>query len=253
MEQTDQTAKNKPVVRARLPRPVRERQMIEAATRAFGSYGFHGASMEEISVEVGVSKPMIYAYFDSKEKLYLTCIRHAGIELINAVRDSFDPNVETEEQLGNGFRAFLMFIADNGEAWALIRNETLAGTPMFPEEIEKVRVLLRDVVRQLITQSSLNSQVDREKLDAAALAMAYALLGATEAMGNWWNDNRATVAVEVPVSYLMTIFWNGVEQLWAGGDWYPEQSPAQSLSPPDVADEIQNLAQPDAAGETLAI
>ncbi|MBJ7348021.1 MAG: TetR family transcriptional regulator, partial [Thermoleophilaceae bacterium] len=38
-----------------MPRPVRERQMIEAATRAFGRHGFHGASMDEIAVEVGVS------------------------------------------------------------------------------------------------------------------------------------------------------------------------------------------------------
>ena len=53
-----------------MPRPVRERQMLEAAERAFADRGFHAASVDAIAEASGITKPMVYAYFGSKEGLY---------------------------------------------------------------------------------------------------------------------------------------------------------------------------------------
>ena len=54
---------------ARLTRPERESQMLEIATEVFCERGYAGASMNEIATRCGVTKPMLYLYFDSKEKL----------------------------------------------------------------------------------------------------------------------------------------------------------------------------------------
>ena len=43
----------------RLPRDVRERQILDAAVLVFSQHGYHNASMDEISDVAGVSKPMI--------------------------------------------------------------------------------------------------------------------------------------------------------------------------------------------------
>lgn len=59
--------------RTRMPRHARERQMIEAAIESFGIQGFHGASMDQIAVDAGISKPMLYAYFDSAYPLRSGC------------------------------------------------------------------------------------------------------------------------------------------------------------------------------------
>jgi TetR/AcrR family transcriptional regulator len=44
--------------------------ILEAATRIFASRGFVGASMRDISDASGMSKPLIYHHFGSKERLY---------------------------------------------------------------------------------------------------------------------------------------------------------------------------------------
>ena len=44
--------------------------ILEAATRIFASRGFVGASMRDISDASGISKPLIYHHFGSKEGLY---------------------------------------------------------------------------------------------------------------------------------------------------------------------------------------
>ena len=51
--------------------------MVEAATRVFARRGYHQSSMDEIAGRARISKPMLYAYFDSKEGLCRACIRQA--------------------------------------------------------------------------------------------------------------------------------------------------------------------------------
>src|SRR5207302_2890944 len=44
----------------KVPRAVREPQMLEVAGRAFAARGFHEASMDEIAEGAGISKQMLY-------------------------------------------------------------------------------------------------------------------------------------------------------------------------------------------------
>ena len=52
--------------------------MLDAAERVFSASGFHGASMDAIAAEAGISKPMVYNYFGSKEGIYLAYLARAG-------------------------------------------------------------------------------------------------------------------------------------------------------------------------------
>jgi AcrR family transcriptional regulator len=54
-------------------------QIFMAAARLFSEKGYHAVSMREISLESGVSKPMIYYYFQNKEGIYKALIEH-GLE-----------------------------------------------------------------------------------------------------------------------------------------------------------------------------
>ena len=47
----------------------RRSQILEAALRVFASKGFSGARTEDIAQEAGVSKGLLYWYFDSKEAI----------------------------------------------------------------------------------------------------------------------------------------------------------------------------------------
>jgi TetR/AcrR family transcriptional regulator len=59
------------VEKARVRDPEGSRAAIlEAATRIFASRGFVGASMRDITEASGISKPVIYYHFGSKEGLY---------------------------------------------------------------------------------------------------------------------------------------------------------------------------------------
>ena len=55
--------------------------MVEAASALFSEHGFGGVSMDDIAKASGITKPMLYAYFDSKEGLFAACVEVAGEEL----------------------------------------------------------------------------------------------------------------------------------------------------------------------------
>ena len=54
----------------RLPRAVREQQMLDAAVQMFSVNGYHETSMDAIAAEAEISKPMLYLYYGSKEELF---------------------------------------------------------------------------------------------------------------------------------------------------------------------------------------
>jgi len=47
------------IVSKRVPRAVREQEMLDAAVAEFARLGFHDASMDDIAARAHVSKPMV--------------------------------------------------------------------------------------------------------------------------------------------------------------------------------------------------
>jgi AcrR family transcriptional regulator len=69
-----------------VPRVERERQILAAATEAFGRHGYEATTVAAIAARVGVTKPLLHQYFGSKQDLYLACLAPVGDRLLDAIR-----------------------------------------------------------------------------------------------------------------------------------------------------------------------
>jgi AcrR family transcriptional regulator len=214
-----QKERNASSARVRLPRPVRERQMIEAATLVFARSGYHNTSMDQVAEQVGISKPMIYSYFDSKEGLYKACLERAGAELVEQVRASFKPGFKPEQALWEGFIAFFEFLRDHPTDWQLVRNESVKEVPALTEIIEEVHNNLRSLIGELSMIVSKETPGDPFADSDRRQAASFAMLGAAAALGNRWLDEGATSSPEEPCTQLMNFFWLGYNDLAAGKLW----------------------------------
>lgn len=63
-----------PQRRARMTSGQRREQLISVARRLFADNGMAGTSVEEIAATAGVSKPVIYEHFGSKDGLYAVVV-----------------------------------------------------------------------------------------------------------------------------------------------------------------------------------
>ena len=69
----------------RLPAAARRRQLLDSALDVFAARGYHGASMNDVADAAGVTKPVLYQHFDSKQDLYLALLEEVGRRLITAI------------------------------------------------------------------------------------------------------------------------------------------------------------------------
>src|SRR3954471_4749800 len=109
--------------RGRTPRAVREAQMVAAAERLFSERGYHGVSMDEIAAASGISKPMLYDYFGSKEGLFLACMERARGQLFAAIGGAVRAAEDAEGALRAGIEAFLKVADEQRATWPVLFGE----------------------------------------------------------------------------------------------------------------------------------
>jgi len=207
--------------RKRLPRAVREQQMLDAAVVVFSAAGFHDASMDEIAARAGISKPMVYAYLGSKEELFLACLHREGTRLMEAVASAVAPAdappLPPDEQLWRGLRAFFAFVGAHRDGWRVLYRQA-RGTEPFVAELAAMRARMVDVVCGLLSRVIAASGRSPRPVDVTA--MAYALVGAGESLADWAVDHSEEPP-ETTATRLMNFVWLGAGELLGGAVWRP--------------------------------
>jgi AcrR family transcriptional regulator len=207
--------------RKRLPRAVREQQMLDAAVAVFSAAGFHDASMDEIAARAGISKPMVYAYLGSKEELFLACLHREGTRLMEAVASAVAPAdappLPPDEQLWRGLRAFFAFVGAHRDGWRVLYRQA-RGTEPFVAELGAMRARMVDVVCALLSRVIAGSGRSPRPTDVTA--MAYALVGAGESLADWAVDHSEEPP-ETTATRLMNFVWLGAGELLGGAVWRP--------------------------------
>ncbi|WP_007026631.1 TetR/AcrR family transcriptional regulator [Saccharomonospora iraqiensis] len=205
----------------RLPREVREKQILDAAVTVFSRHGYHAAAMDEVSDVAGVSKPMIYSYLGAKEDLFAHCVRRESNRLLDAVRDGIRPDVPPDMQLWHGLRAFYGFVADHRESWIVLHRHALTAGQPFAAEITTLRSTAVELVSTLVVSAGVRKGLG-EQVEFSGEGMAAALVGAAESLADWWLDHP-DVPVGVLASWLMNLTWLGFNDLVEGSVWRPTE------------------------------
>lgn len=201
----------------RLPREVRERQILDAAVRVFSGHGYHNASMDEISDVAGVSKPMIYAYLGSKEDLFAACIHREASNMLEAITRGVRAELPPDMQLWHGLRAFFDFVGSQRESWQVLHRQAISQGGPFSEELLAMRDRAISLVDTLLVRGATKEGLDDTN---ATEAMAIALVGAAESLADWWLDHPE-VPSKVVASRLMNLAWMGFGDLVKGNTWHP--------------------------------
>jgi AcrR family transcriptional regulator len=185
----DQAKKPK---RKRVPRAEREPQMLDAATEVFSERGFHAASMEEIAARVQVTKPMLYAYFGSKEGLYRATVERAGNHLVRLVEGLMEER-DAEQRLSAGADALLDFVFAQRASWAVVYNEQLGTDGLV--DITAFRERVSDFIARTCVEIARQRNADGEAAVtefeiASAWPYAIAMIGSCESLLRWWSKNE---------------------------------------------------------------
>ncbi|MFI9049541.1 TetR/AcrR family transcriptional regulator [Streptomyces sp. NPDC053427] len=213
----------------RVPRAVREQQMLDAAVRTFARRGYRAASMDEIAEAAGVSKPLVYLYLHSKDELFTAVIRRESAALVEAVTAAVEPEASADRQLWSGLKGFFAHTAAHPEGWAVLHQQARTHGEPFACEVAAMRAEIVEFVTGLIGAAAKEAGCVGELADREVAGLAHALVGAAESLAEWGNvrtDEGAPGEWERPpakdtAATLMNFAWAGLSRMMSGDRWAP--------------------------------
>lgn len=179
--------------------------MIEVAESVFAERGYVATSMDDIAEQVGVSKPMLYEYFHSKEGLLLACIAESRAALREVTEESVAGATSAEDALRRGLLAFFVYIRERRQAWSLLRHEMVLIGTSASDEIEATRRQQTDLIAKLMAgYFDVGSPLRVE-------AAAEFVVGACERLAIWC-ERHDEVTPERATDYAMDVLWSGLRE-----------------------------------------
>jgi AcrR family transcriptional regulator len=197
--------------------------MVAAAAPIFRERGYASTSMDDVAEAAGISKPMLYAYFGSKEQLFAACVKQAGIDFRANVRAAAGRlgDAPPDRRLYAGLLAVFAEIERSRDAWDLLyplEGEGPSGA--LGSRAAYGVAAMTELVEGMMAEAGRAAGL-AEELVAQTRPMAHALAGAVMALVDWWRRHPEEPA-ELQAVRAMNLTWRGFERLLAGDVWLPD-------------------------------
>ena len=105
-------------------RESRRKQIMDAALELFASEGYSHCSISQLARHAGISKGLMYNYFESKEALLIAIIEEGMQDIMAMIDPNMDGILEPEE-VEDFIRDTFKGIKDNMQFWMLFINVVL--------------------------------------------------------------------------------------------------------------------------------
>ena len=122
--------------------PERRRpEVLDAALKLFLQTGYDGTSMQAVADEAGVTKPVVYACFDSKDDLFRSLLAREEQRIVGEIQGAFSNAdlSDPETTLVEGFTGFLRAAGDSPEVYRLIFLGEGGGNAAVADRIQRGR------------------------------------------------------------------------------------------------------------------
>lgn len=204
----------------RLPRAVREQQMLDAAVQMFSVNGYHETSMDAIAAEAQISKPMLYLYYGSKEELFGACLNRELSRFVDEVRSKIDFSQAARDLLRNAVLSFLTYIDTNRASWMVLYTQA-TSSQAFAHMVREGRQRIIELVSRLLREGTRNPEPDTD-----FEMMAVALVGAGEAIAARVSTGDADV--EEAAELMINLFWRGLKGTPSDGGGHERSDPGMA-------------------------
>jgi len=165
--------------------PERRRpQVLDAALHLFLKGGYDGTSMEDVARAAGVTKPVVYACFSSKDELFRSLLAREEELILAEVQGAFkDADLSDPEQtLTEGFTGFLRAVDKRPGVYKLIFFGEGGGNAAVAERVQAGRAQQVEALSALARTwlEAKNGNGSASSLDADARLIGHVLDGLAE-------------------------------------------------------------------------
>lgn len=186
----------------RLPAARRRRQLLDVALRVFAERGFHDASMNDIAVAAGVTKPVLYQHFTSKRELFAELLTDVGRDLQETITKAVTAAQTPHEMVVLGFTAYFTYVDRHRDAFQLFYGGSMARDEEFAEVVNQTETAVAGLVAGLIEIEGL-SPGQRQVL-------GHGVVGLIEGASIHWLRSNSEADPTTLAHQLADLAWRGL-------------------------------------------
>jgi len=191
----------------RLPASARREQILDVAVQVFARNGFHGTSMNDVADAAGVTKPVLYQHFDSKQGLYLALVDEVGKRLIAAITKATAGATSGREMTELGFRAYFRFVAGDRDAFLLLYG---TGASRDDEATAAVRRLTADAAAAISPLIAIDVDAQHRRV------LAQGIVGMAEGVSRHLVETGRDFDPDVVSRQVADLAWAGLRAVHPG-------------------------------------
>jgi len=194
------------------------REVIErAATEVFAEQGYRSASMDEIARRSGVSAPVLYDHFQSKQDLHQRLLELHFAELRAIWRDQMLRDDPPEQRLSSALDAWFAYVQTHPYAWRMLFQDT-SGDPAIQAIHRDVAAQSRAALLPLLARAP-GVEAVAGSGEQDALDMVWEILRAVlQGLALWWYEHQHIPREQV-VATAMNALWLGFDRARKGERW----------------------------------
>ncbi|MGH3671648.1 MAG: TetR/AcrR family transcriptional regulator [Pseudonocardiaceae bacterium] len=144
--------------------PEKRRPLIlDAALEVYVEHGYRGTSMQAVAGAAGVTKPVVYECFASKDELLLALLDREERRLLDAISESLPSNLvsdNVEAVLAAGLTAFLTGAGQAPNSWRVVFDSGWGSGSPVAERVRRVREMVVGQLRALVRQSMVAAGIE---------------------------------------------------------------------------------------------
>jgi AcrR family transcriptional regulator len=177
-----------------VPRLEREEQILTVASEIFATDSFAATNIQAVADRAGISKPLIYNYFGSKEGLFIACIERGG-DIVAAEIE----RIANEESVGieRGMRTLdgmFHVLEEQRHLWRLFYDRTAPTSGPVADAVghytERITKLADEGVAELMALSGVT-----DSLDISAMTAVW--MGIVDSLMRWWVEHPDESAADM--------------------------------------------------------
>jgi AcrR family transcriptional regulator len=166
--------------------PERRRpEVLDAALKLFLVGGYDGTSMQAVANEAGVTKPVVYACFASKDELFRALLRREEGRILAEIQGAFENAdlSDPETTLTDGFVGFLRAVAESPDVYRLIFMGEGGGNAAVADRIQRGRQAQVDALSRLARRWLVdrNGKASKAGIEKTARLLGNSIAGLAEA------------------------------------------------------------------------
>ena len=190
----------------RLSAADRRVQLMEVGRTVFASHGYEATAIDEVARKAGVTKPIIYEHFGSKEGLYAAIVDREMDDLVKRVSEKISVG-SPRQRFEGAVVAFMTYTKEEPAGFAVLTRDSpnSAARRGLTRVIDDLAQRVDDIFRDQFEEAGYDPKV--------APIYANALIGMVTQVGQWWASSGRGFSIDHVARHVTALGWMGLRHL----------------------------------------